>query len=97
MRNTPYRHNDRTGPPSPPNVLFDGTRLGLEATMISTLGIAIPAGLHSGLSANLGFFIRNADALAVQARTFTLGPFIFSSLLFRVFVIPFLDSIIIFF
>jgi hypothetical protein len=80
MRNTPYRHNDRTASPSPPNVLFDGTRLGLEATMISALCIAIPAGLHSGLSATLGYFIRNTDALAVEAKAFTLGPFIFSSL-----------------
>jgi hypothetical protein len=80
MQNTPYRYDDRTAPPSPPNVLFDGTRLGLEATMLSALCIAIPAGLHVGLSANLGYFIRHAEVLTVEARAFALGSFLFSSL-----------------
>ena len=77
MQNTPDRYNNRT---APPNVLFDGTRLGLEATMITALCIAIPAGLHSGLSATLGYFTRYAELLAVEAKSFALGSFIFSSL-----------------
>lgn len=80
MQNTPYRYDSRTAPPSPPNVFFDGTRLGLEATMITSLSIAIPAGLHSGLSSNLGFFTRYADVAAVVPRAFTVGSFIWASL-----------------
>ena len=80
MKNTSYRYNSRSAPPAPPNVLFDGTRLGLEATMITALSIAIPAGLHSGLSANLGFFIRYAEAVGMEPKAFALGPFIWASL-----------------
>lgn len=75
-----YQHNDRTASPSPPNVLFDGTRLGLEATMITSLCVAIPAGLQSGLGATLGYLSRYSDGLAVEANAFSLGSFIFSSL-----------------
>ena len=80
MQNTPYRFDSRTAPPAPPNALFDGTRLGLEAAMITVLAIAIPAGLHIGLSSNLGFFIRYSEAADVVPKAFALGSFIWTSL-----------------
>jgi hypothetical protein len=61
-------------------VLFDGTRLGLEATMITALCVAIPAGLQSGLSANLGYLVRYSEGLVVGGKAFSFGSFIFSSL-----------------
>lgn len=73
----------RTPPPSapaPPNAFFDGTRLGLEGTMLSTLGIGIPAGLHIALSATLGYATR-LDNMPQDARAFTLMGFIFTSIL----------------
>jgi hypothetical protein len=48
--------------------------------MVTTLGIAIPAGLHSGLSANLGFFIRYAEAAGMAPNAFAWWPFIWTSL-----------------
>jgi hypothetical protein len=80
MQNTRYQYDSRTAPPSPPNVLFDGTRLGLEATMITALSVAIPAGIQIGLSANLGYLTRLAEGVTTGGKAFTLGPFIFSSL-----------------
>jgi hypothetical protein len=80
MQNTPYRFDSRTAPPAPPNVLFDGTRLGLEATMITTLSIAIPAGLHSGFSTTLGYFIRFSEIAKANPKAFALGPFFWGSL-----------------
>jgi hypothetical protein len=80
MQNTPYRYDSRTSPPAPPNVLFDGTRLGLEATMVTVLGIGIPAALHSALSANLGFFIRLGEVAGVAPKAFSLGSFFWLTL-----------------
>jgi hypothetical protein len=72
----------RTPPsaPTPPNAFFDGTRLGLEGTMLSTLGIGIPAGLHIALSATLGYAAR-LDNMPEEGKAFTLMGFIFTSLL----------------
>jgi hypothetical protein len=67
--------------PQPPSAFFDGTRLGLEATMLATLAIAIPAGLHIGLSVVLGYATRYADGLPPAAKAFSLGGFVFASLL----------------
>lgn len=80
MQNQPYRFNEGTAAPSPPNVLFDGTRLGLEATLISGLCFAIPAGLQCGLSITLGYFVRVADGLPDTADPFVLGRFFWMSL-----------------
>jgi hypothetical protein len=73
----------RTPPPSaptPPNAFFDGTRLGLEGTMLSTLAIGIPAGLHIALSATLGYATR-LESLTQDPRAFSLMGFIFTSIL----------------
>lgn len=72
----------RTPPmaPTPPNPFFDGTRLGLEGTMLSTLGIGIPAGLHIALSATLGYATR-LGFMPEEAKAFTLMGFIFISIL----------------
>jgi hypothetical protein len=66
--------------PTPPNPFFDGTRLGLEGTMLATLGIGVPAGLHIALSATLGYAAR-LESMAEEPRTFTLMGFIFISIL----------------
>ena len=76
-----YRQGTRPSAPRPPSVFFDGTRLGLEGTMVVTLAIAIPSGLHIGLSAILGYAIRLADGLPAGAKPFTLFGFIFAGLL----------------
>jgi hypothetical protein len=81
MQEPTYRSNQTETPPSPPNVLFDGTRLGLEATMISGLSIAIPAGLHCGLSATLGYLSRYEEGLPATAKAFSVGSFIGITLL----------------
>jgi len=80
-QNAPYRYNDKTAPPGPPDILFDGTRLGLEATLISALGVAIPVGILAGLSTSLGYLERYAEGMPVEARAFSPAGFIFASLL----------------
>jgi hypothetical protein len=67
--------------PQMPNAFFDGTRLGLEATMFATLWIAIPAGLHIGLSATLGYAVRYAHGLPEETKAFAFFGFFFASLL----------------
>jgi hypothetical protein len=67
--------------PRPPNVFFDGTRLGLEGTMLATLGIGIPAGLHIGLSVALGYAQRFEEALPAEAKAFSLMGFLFGAIL----------------
>ena len=73
----------RTQPqvPTPPNPFFDGTRLGLEGTMLSILGVSIPAGLHTALSVILGYPIRLADPLPPVPKEFTLFGFLFVALI----------------
>jgi len=71
----------RPEPPQPPSPFFDGTRLGLEGSMISTLAIAIPSGLHIALSVVLGYAQRLSDGLPAQARPFSLLGFIFAAIL----------------
>ena len=66
--------------PTPPSAFFDGTRLGLEGTMLSTLAIGIPTGLHIALSATLGYATR-LDSLPQESKAFTLMGFIFVSIL----------------
>jgi len=77
----PYRYGQERQPPRPPSVFFDGTRLGLEGSMLATLAIAIPGGLHIGLSTILGYAVRYADGVPIEARAFSLFGFIFASLL----------------
>lgn len=74
-----YRFNEETAPPTPPNILFDGTRLGLEATLLNGLCFAVPAGLHCGLSITLGYFGRLADMPQI-ASPFSIGRFFWMSL-----------------
>jgi hypothetical protein len=69
-----------SGPPAPPSPFFDGTRLGLEGTMLSTLAIGIPAGLQIALSVVLGYAIR-LDRFPEQSKTFSAVGFIFISIL----------------
>ncbi len=80
MRDQPYRFDEQTAAPSPPNVLFDGTRLGLEATLFSGLSFAILAGLQCGISITLGYFMRIADGLPDTANPFAPGRFVAMSL-----------------
>jgi hypothetical protein len=68
-------------PPQPPSAFFDGTRLGLEGSMLATLIVVIPAGLHIALSVTFGYAIRYAEGLPAQANPFSLGGFIFAWLL----------------
>lgn len=77
----PYRYSQEREPARPPSVFFDGTRLGLEGTMLATLTIAIPAGLHIGLSVILGYAQRYADGLPAEARPFSLFGYLFASIL----------------
>jgi hypothetical protein len=76
----PYRHS-QPSPVQPPNVFFDGTRLGLEGSMTATLIICGLGGLHIGLSAQLGYLARYAEGLAASAKSFSLFGFIFTSIL----------------
>lgn len=80
MQNQSFRFDEQTAAPGPPNVLFDGTRLGLEATLLSELCFAVPAGLQCGLSITLGYFVRIADGLPDTANPFALGRFLWMSL-----------------
>ena len=68
-------------PPQEPSPFFDGTRVGLEGAMLAVLAIAIPAGLHIGLSASLRHLVRFAEGAAGQGRAFAPVPFLFASLL----------------
>jgi len=68
-------------PPQPPNAFFDGTRLGLEGSMLTTLAVAIPAGVHIALAATLGYAVRYAEGLPTQANPFSLSGFVFTWLL----------------
>lgn len=76
----PYRYSQQRQPPHPPSAFFDGTRLGLEGTMLATLLFAIPGGLHIALSVTLGYAIRYAEGLPPEARAFSFGAFIFASI-----------------
>ena len=71
----------RPEPTQPPNPFFDGTRLGLEGSMISTLAIAIPSGLHIALSTVLGYASRYADGFPVEAKPFSLIGLLFAAVL----------------
>jgi hypothetical protein len=77
----PYRYNQQSQATRPPSVFFDGTRLGLEATMYGTLVVSGLAGLHIGLSVTLGYAVRYADGLPAESRAFALFGFILVSLL----------------
>ena len=68
-------------PPQPPNAFFDGTRLGLEGSMLATLAITIPAGVHIALAVTLGYAVRYAEGLPTQAKPFSLSGFVFALLL----------------
>ena len=76
-----YRYGQQQQPVQPPNVFFDGTRLGLEGSMLSTLVVAVLGGLHIGLSGVLGYLIRYEDGLPAVAQQFTFFSFLFISLL----------------
>ena len=77
----PSRQDQTRQAPQPPSAFFDGTRLGLEGSMLATLTVAIPAGLHIALSAGLGYAVRYAEGLPDQARSLTVLGFIFTALL----------------
>jgi riboflavin transporter FmnP len=49
--------------------------------MLSTLAIAIPAGLHIALSANLGYTARFAEGLPAEAKAFSLVGFFFTAIM----------------
>jgi hypothetical protein len=73
-------HGTRPPVPTPPNALFDGTRLGLEGTMLSTLATSIPSGLHIALSVMLGYAVRLEDGLPPGPKDFAFVGFIFVAL-----------------
>ena len=77
----PRRYNQQNEAMHPPNVFFDGTRLGLEGSMLGALTIAALGGLHIGLSTTLGYAVRYAEGLPDQARPFAFFGFLFTSLL----------------
>jgi hypothetical protein len=77
----PRRYNQQSQVTQPPNVFFDGTRLGLEGSMLGTLTLAGIGGLHIGLSTTLGYAVRYAEGLPDQAKPFTLFGFILTSIL----------------
>ena len=72
-------HGARPQPqvPQPPNVFFDGTRLGLEGTMLATLATAIPGSLHIALAVRLGYALRLEDFARVEPKSFSLVAFFF--------------------
>jgi hypothetical protein len=76
-----YRYGQQQQPVQPPNIFFDGTRLGLEGSMLSTLVVAGLGGLHIGLSGVLGYLVRYEDGLPAEAQQFTFFSFLFISLL----------------
>lgn len=77
----PYRYGQQQQPAQPPNWFFDGTRLGLEGSMLATLIVAGLGGLHIGLSAVLGYLMRYSDGLPAEAKQFTFFSFLFISIL----------------
>jgi hypothetical protein len=77
----PRRYNQQNETTRPPSVFFDGTRLGLEGSMLSTLVVAGIGGLQIGLGTTLGYAVRIAQGLPDQAKPFALFGFIFTSLL----------------
>ncbi len=66
--------------PQTPSAFFDGMRLGLEGAMLATLVIAVPAGMHVGLSVTLGYAVRLADGLPAEPGGFSLFGFFFATL-----------------
>jgi hypothetical protein len=64
-----------------PNPFFDGTRLGLEGNMLTTLAIAIPAGLHIAFSALTGYAVRYSAGVPEEPTTFSVFGFVFVSIL----------------
>ena len=80
MDRGPYQYGQQQ-PAQPPNVFFDGTRLGLEGSMLATLVVAGLGGLHIGLSGVLGYLVRLSDGLPSEANPFTFFSFLFISLL----------------
>jgi len=81
MSGGPYRYDPQQQPVQPPSVFYDGTRLGLEGSMVSTLGVACLGGFHIGLSSVLGYLIRYSDGLPPESKPFTLFSFLFVSIL----------------
>jgi hypothetical protein len=81
MGRGPYRYGQQQQPAQPPSVFFDGTRLGLEGSMLGTLVVSGLGGLHIGLSAVLGYLVRYSDGLPAEAKPFTLFSFLFLSIL----------------
>ena len=81
MGRGPYRYGQQQQPAQPPNIFFDGTRLGLEGAMLSTLIVAGLGGLHIGLSAVLGYLVRYSDGFPTEAKPFTFFSFLFISIL----------------
>ena len=79
IRSSP--HDRRPEPPQPPSVFFDGTRLGLEATMLAVLATVVPGGLHLGLSTALGQLARYAPSAASPIEGFNPFRFLFASLM----------------
>jgi len=77
----PRRYNQQSEATRPPSVFFDGTRLGLEGSMLSTLIMAGIGGLHIGLSTTLGYAVRYAEGLPDQAKPFAFFGFFFAFLL----------------
>ena len=73
----PRRHDQQNEVPQPPSVFFDGTRLGLEGSMLSTLILAGVGGLHIAISVTLGYAVRYADGLPDQAKPFAFFSFLF--------------------
>ena len=73
----PRRYNQQSEATRPPSVFFDGTRLGLEGSMLSTLIMAGIGGLHIGLSTTLGYAVRYAEGLPDQAKSFAFFGFLF--------------------
>jgi hypothetical protein len=78
-KRTTMTHGARPQPqvPQTPNVFFDGTRLGLEGTMLATLATAIPGGLHIALAVKLGYALRLDDFARVEPKSFSLVSFLF--------------------
>jgi hypothetical protein len=81
MGRGPYRYGQQQQPAQPPNVFFDGTRLGLEASMLATIVVAGLGGLHIGLSSVLGFLVRYEQGLPAGAKPFAPISFLFVSAL----------------
>lgn len=76
MDDRPLRYSDANTQPTLPNVFFDGTRLGLEAAMITALSIGVLSGIQVSLSSAMGYFVRYADGLPAAAHPVTLGGFV---------------------